>query len=63
VSAPQECHECHAPTVVLYYIGRRHFAKRCSTCGHKWNEEREVEIVDSKNYVTEYPESHERGAP
>ena len=60
-SNPQACHECGASAVVLYYVGARHFAKRCASCGHHWREEREREIVDSKGYVTDYPENAERG--
>jgi hypothetical protein len=59
----QACHECHAETVVLYYVGRRHFAKRCASCGHQWREERAAELVDARGYVTDYPESYERGSP
>jgi hypothetical protein len=63
MSSAQACHECHAQSVVLYYVGRRHFAKRCGSCGHSWKEPREAEVVDGKGYVTDYPENYERGTP
>jgi len=44
------CPECHG-TPDLLLVLRDRLVKRCTECGHKWNEEREIEFVQDTKWI------------
>ena len=45
------CPECGSDSAELLLVKKDRLVKKCSECGHKWNEPREVELLTPMGWV------------
>lgn len=48
--ADERCPECHGTPETLLVTPTK-LRKRCTSCGHKWSEERKQDLMPRKGYV------------